>query len=451
MTQQVRHWTNPSVLAFSPNNDPIRAIQEKAREVIFQAAEHGWSGPPFDPFELAELLKIRVFPSADVFDARTIPLASDDFQIEYNPNRPHGRVRYSIAHELAHTLFPDCGEMVRNRDRHDALREDDWQLELLCNIGAAEILMPTGFAELERQSIDIENLLRLRSKFDVSTEALFLRVVKLTAYSCAMFSAARSSEGEGCTYRLDYNVPSRNWTANLPTRLEISVRTVMSECTAVGYTAKGSEKWNESLPELKVECVGIPPFPGRRFPRVVGILTPQAGGEPEELILHHVFGDALEPRGEGPKLIAHVVNDKTPNWGGGFALEIRKRWKFVQDDFREWAMSDSRNLSLGKVHVTHISDNLGIVHMVAQSGYGKSTRPRIRYSALHESLERLAEVAAQSGASVHMPRIGTGNAGGNWQLIREMVDEAVTRHGVRVVIYDLPDSAPPENQGVMSL
>src|SRR5207245_1567973 len=37
-------------------------------------------------------------------------------QIEFNPNKPKGRLRYSIAHELAHTLFPDRAEAVRKWD-----------------------------------------------------------------------------------------------------------------------------------------------------------------------------------------------------------------------------------------------------------------------------------------------------------------------------------------------
>ena len=451
MMQQIRHWTNPSVLAFAPESDPVQAIQARAKDVVLEAAEQGWNGPPFDPFHLAELLGIQVFATDDVFDARTVPVGSEDLRIEYNPNRPHGRMRYSIAHEIAHTLFPDCAEAVRNRTQGGRYRDDEWQLELLCNIGAAELLMPTGFADLESESIDIENLLQLRSKFDVSTEALFLRVVKLTSHPCAMFAAARTREAESGTYRVDYNVSSRSWSTNIPAGFEIKVGTVLSDCTAVGYTAKGSERWNRSFPTFNVECVGIPAFPGQRFPRVVGILTPESSSEYQEHRMLHVFGDALEPRGDGTKVIAHIVNDRTPNWGGGFALEVRKKWRFVQDDFRKWVNSDPSNLSLGKAHVTRIRDDLYILHMVAQSGYGRASRPRIRYLALRESLIQLAQLSLQHGASVHMPRIGTGNAGGNWRLIGEMIDETLVRNGVRVVVYDLPDSTPPENQGVLSL
>ncbi len=137
-------WTNPSVLALSGKRDPLEAITAKARDLVFRALEQGWQGPPFDPFALAELLGIETVPTSEVLDARTVPLAGNRFKIEFNPDRPRRRTRYSIFHEIAHTLFPDCGHMIRNRGAHTASRTDDWQLETLCNIAAAEFLLPTG-------------------------------------------------------------------------------------------------------------------------------------------------------------------------------------------------------------------------------------------------------------------------------------------------------------------
>ena len=89
-----------------------------------QAIQSGWSGPPYDPFQLADLLKIPVVARQDISEARTVPSKSG-FVIEFNPNRPRNRVRYSICHELAHTLFPDCGERVRNRATHERMQGDD--------------------------------------------------------------------------------------------------------------------------------------------------------------------------------------------------------------------------------------------------------------------------------------------------------------------------------------
>ena len=37
-------------------------------------------------------------------------------------------------------------------------------------------------------------------------------------------------------------------------------------------------------------------------------------------------------------------------------------------------------LRLANTHITDISDDLSVVHMVAQRGYGPSAKPRIRYA-----------------------------------------------------------------------
>jgi hypothetical protein len=81
--------------------------------------------------------------------------------------------------------------------------------------------------------------------------------------------------------------------------------------------------------------------------------------------------------------------------------------------------------------------------MIAQHGYGPSTRPRLRYSALQSCLEQLAELAKQKHGSVHMPRIGIGNAGGSWPIVAELVEDALVSQGVDVTVYARPDEELP--------
>src|SRR5947209_11893599 len=107
-------WTNPSVRAFSGDQNPVDAVTSAARRVVFRALECGWQGPPFDPFKLAEFLRIQTQPTSEVLDARTVPIAANRFRIDFNPDRPRRRTRYSIFHKIAHTLFPDCAEMIRH-------------------------------------------------------------------------------------------------------------------------------------------------------------------------------------------------------------------------------------------------------------------------------------------------------------------------------------------------
>jgi hypothetical protein len=416
-------------------------MTDRARDLVFRAVEQGWEGPPYDPFALADLMRIPLVPREDLYDARLVAAAGRP-QIEFNPTRPRGRVRFSVAHELAHTFFPDFQDATRHRARPDDRTNDDWQLELLCNVAAAELLMPVGsFMYLEEEPLQIERLMELRKKFDVSTEALLLRIAKLTERPSAVFAAARVDGNDlSAAFRLDYVVSSRSWSPSIRRGRRIEAQSVLGECTAVGYTAKGAESWPD-LAEVYVQCAGIPPYPGQKLPRVVGLLLPETELLPSSGMTE-VVGNALHPRGDGPYMILHLVNDKTPNWGGPFAQGLKQQWPQAQVGFKGWATRE--NLLLGKVHVVDVAPDTAVATMVAQKGYGTSSRPRIRYGALRQALAEVAAIAAKRGATVHMPRIGAGQAGGDWTIIRELVDEALVRHGVNVTTYTLPGTSLPE-------
>ncbi len=125
-------------------------------------------------------------PREERDDACLIPLASNKLRIEFNPNRPRARIRYSIAHELAHTLFPDCSAEIRHRLTRRKQKSDDWQLELLCNLAAAEILMPLDSFDLGVADLGIDHALELRKRFDVSMEAVLLRWIRRTHETTAI-------------------------------------------------------------------------------------------------------------------------------------------------------------------------------------------------------------------------------------------------------------------------
>jgi hypothetical protein len=78
--------------------------------------------------------------------------------------------------------------------------------------------------------------------------------------------------------------------------------------------------------------------------------------------------------------------------------------------------------------------------MVAQAGFGPSTVPRLRYEALRDCLRFVGEFAKARKASVHLPRIGAGQAGGSWPIIRDLIEEEIGLKGVKVLVYDLPAS-----------
>ncbi len=393
---------------------------------------------------------IQLSPRADIPDARTVAVSQNHFVIEFNPTRPVGRLRYSIAHEIAHTLFPDCGVRVRNRARTHQGQGDEWQLEALCNIAAAEILMPVGSMNKEQTEIlDIDQIAKSRKQFDVSTEAVLIRFAHLSEEPCAVFVASKKDNTPGSRkYSFDYVIPSRKWKYDVPRGTSVPAASPVAECTAVGFTAKGDTVFPGVGEKLRVECIGIPPYPGALFPRVAGFMSSRKRATPAPEI-QFLQGDVLRPRGSGRKLITHVVSDATPNWGGrGVAIAIKKKWEKAQEEFRNWFGQRER---LGKVHFCEVDDGIEIATMVSQRGYGPSKSPRIRYAALETALQSVSVRAQKTSATVHMPRIGCGQAGGSWMLVEELINSSLIAANLSVTVYDLPDTIASSSAAQLSL
>jgi Zn-dependent peptidase ImmA (M78 family)/O-acetyl-ADP-ribose deacetylase (regulator of RNase III) len=462
-------WTNRSVLALAGDRDPVEVISGLAQHVVLAAVDSGWEGPPFDPFALADLVGVPLAARQGLPDARTVPHEGSNLRraeelakvlglevppvlIEYNPTRPRGRLRYSLAHEIAHAFFPDVADIARHRTGAGAVAEladgDDWQLELLCNIAAGELLMPTEtIVGLDDQPLDIEILMTARSQFDVSTEALLRRVATQTSQPVAVFAASRvNGNDDKSAFRVEYVVPSRTYKSPFERGHRLPSDSVLAECAAIGFTARGVLDATVGGHELAVQCVGLPPYPNHRLTRVAGIVrmpTSEAASVPS---ITYVVGDATRPRGNGPQIIAHVVNNQASRWARhGFAGTLAESYPDAPIYFSTWIMDDPTRLGLGKVHFLEVNRDLRIASMVAQAGYGPSTEMRLRYEALEACLQVVAVEARRTEASVHMPRIGTGQGGGRWPVVREILDRTLCRQGIPVTVYTLPGQRLEEN------
>jgi O-acetyl-ADP-ribose deacetylase (regulator of RNase III) len=438
-------WTNKSVLALAGGEDPIIAIERKARELVLHARDQGWIGPPFNPIFIADLLKIPVTANASVADA-CIVSAGGKLQIQFNPTQVRERVRFSIAHEIAHSLFADVAEEVRNRGGNKVAK-DDWQLEILCNLAASEFVMPIGSISAREKLASLEDLMAERRKFDVSAEAFLIRATKIANEPVVMFCASRdAAAAEERTYRVDYSVSSAS-APNVPiSGFRIPKGSAVYSCAAIGFTNRGVEKWfNEK--KVTIECVGIPGYPGSSSPRVAGLIR-FAKAEMRSAKVNFVHGDVLKAHGSETKVICQLVNDQARFWGGGVARSAAKAFPQAQREFSNWIVSVPKSRRLGDVHFAQADKNMYIASLVGQEGFGPSTAPRIRYAALEKCLEKISDFASSKSASVHMPRLGSGESGGSWDTVQEMVQDALIADGIPVTVYDLPPKRLPNPPGL---
>jgi hypothetical protein len=61
-----------------------------------------------------------------------------------------------------------------------------------------------------------------------------------------------------------------------------------------------------------------------------------------------------------------------------------------------------------------------------------------RNAACSEGLQKVATFAREHEASVAMPRIGTGLAGGDWKEIEPVIEETLGEQAIPVRVYHLP-------------
>lgn len=149
-------------------------------------------------------------------------------------------------------------------------------------------------------------------------------------------------------------------------------------------------------------------------------------------MIKYVEGDATQPIGDGPKIIAHICNSKGA-WGAGFVLAVTKAFGPGPSDM--YIDGIARGLKLGETQLVKLNrfPDITIANMMAQVlDYRQG--PNIRYEALEKCLKDVAAHAKEIGASVHGPRFGAGLAGGKWRIIEPIILDALK--DVDITIYD---------------
>lgn len=152
--------------------------------------------------------------------------------------------------------------------------------------------------------------------------------------------------------------------------------------------------------------------------------------------IQYTKGDATAPRSEDNKVIVHICND-IGGWGKGFVMAISKRWKKPENQYREWFKS-KEGFELGKVQFVQVEEDLWVANLIGQHKINKDENGNapIRYDAIEDGLKEVASFAKENNASVHMPRIGCGLAGGKWEMIEPVILKTLSENNIEVTVYD---------------
>ncbi len=178
-------WTHPSVLELVQSaglpGSPDEVIRALVRQRVAEFESLGWEGPPYDMELLASLSNYRPKLVDWLREDQDACVTADEMLI--NTHKPMVRQRFSIGHEIGHTLFPDFRRNVEaDGPRWRRQRDEHSQVEKLCQIAASEFLMPfRAFSmAMEERARNLISLLDLANLFNASPEATAHRFVDLS-------------------------------------------------------------------------------------------------------------------------------------------------------------------------------------------------------------------------------------------------------------------------------
>jgi hypothetical protein len=137
-------------------------------------------------------------------------------------------------------------------------------------------------------------------------------------------------------------------------------------------------------------------------------------------------------------IIPHVCNNINL-FGAGFADALADKYPETKENYHLLGNSFLRN-NLGYVQFIEVAKNqkyghkLIIANMIAQNGVKKTNNPRpLNYVALGKCMLSVSVYARalkasgkenHSSCEIHAPKFGSGLAGGNWNFISDMIDDA---------------------------
>jgi len=114
------------------------------------------------------------------------------------------RTRFTLAHEICHSFFYELVPEIKFSEH----RMDD-QEERLCNIGAAELLMPAEDIrrDADGRSVSLSTLSSLAAQYAASLDGMITRLCTLRLWACELSVWHRLTNGE---FALDRKVGGIN-------------------------------------------------------------------------------------------------------------------------------------------------------------------------------------------------------------------------------------------------
>lgn len=160
--------------------------------------------------------------------------------------------------------------------------------------------------------------------------------------------------------------------------------------------------------------------------------------------IHYIIGDAtlpIETEAEN-RLIVHCCNSLGA-WGAGFVVPLGRRYPLAKEEYKKFIEENKGKFILGEVNEVPVGKHLYVENLIGQSFLYKKPNGEIpcNYTAIEigffNIIVKWFHVKKES-FSIHMPRIGCGLAGGDWETIENIIYRTfIDIADVDVYVYDL--------------
>ena len=123
--------------------------------------------------------------------------------------------------------------------------------------------------------------------------------------------------------------------------------------------------------------------------------------------------------------------------GSGVALAVKKMYPAAFEDYR--AIHEDEGLGIGIAYPYMPTEKLVIWNAITQEDFGQPHR-NCSYDAIQTCFDTINFAVLDNPElgvkeEIHIPMIGAGLGGGNWEIIREIIEQTCT---VPVTLWILP-------------
>lgn len=268
-------------------SNPKEIIRGLARKRVAHAKVHQWHGPPFCPKQFASIFGIRCREVAHDIggDGRILLQRDGKPLIEYRKQSMVERQRFTIFHEFAHTLFPDFGTLVPHHHTPGVLMTpEEKEFEYLCDVAAAEMLMPVDDFEKDLQKHpagQVGTVHALRQLYQASVDATIHRLIdfegRLPCAAVFLTDQRGKFEGAGPLW-VKYSAIGKNFGTFIWPGTTAPEGSVALQCYNSGIDIPGQkqETWLVRGNEMRcmVQAIKLPAIPeAPDYAKVVALLV----------------------------------------------------------------------------------------------------------------------------------------------------------------------------------